>query len=78
MMMVMAVMAEALHLLPNYGQTPFGVKLFLLRFTQGFACASNTVRDSKVPKSQPILPPQPAREPDRIRADKADCANRID
>jgi hypothetical protein len=28
MMMVMAVMAEALHLLPTYGQTPDGVKSF--------------------------------------------------
>jgi hypothetical protein len=50
MMMVMAVMAEALHLLPNYGQTPFGVKLFLLRFTQGFASTFDTIRDANVPK----------------------------
>jgi hypothetical protein len=49
MMMVMAVMAEALHLLPNYGQTPFGVKLFLLRFTQGFASTSDTNGESGRP-----------------------------
>jgi uncharacterized protein YndB with AHSA1/START domain len=30
-MMVVAVMAEVLHLLPSYGQTPNGVKYFLLR-----------------------------------------------
>jgi hypothetical protein len=52
MMMVMAVMAEALHLLPNYGQTPFCVKLYLLRFTQGFASRSDTIRDANVPKDQ--------------------------
>jgi hypothetical protein len=51
MMMVMAVMAEALHLLPNYGQTPFCVKLYLLRFTQGFASTSDTLRDARFPKT---------------------------
>ncbi len=50
MMMVMAVMAEALHLLPNYGQTPFCVKLYLLRFPQGLSSTSDTRRDAGVSK----------------------------
>ena len=31
MMVVVAVMAEALHLYSRYGESPFGVKYFLLR-----------------------------------------------